>query len=226
MDSKTFLQYKNHFLPAIVKVLKTSQKGSLDEAAFPAYSHPNPFISYLFWKRLHIIITYLENHHPYESILDFGTGSGVMLPFLGSVAKNVEALDVDVTPAKRIGSIIPFPPNITLTEYTEDQSGVYHKESFDLIVALDVLEHLQNLQKATKWLFSLLKPGGQIIFSGPSENILYKIGRRIAGKDFTGNYHTSNINDVKDEVEKITRVKIIAQLYPFLNFFRIYSVVK
>ena len=86
MNNADFNAYKSKFRTAIRKVLSESELGRLDEAAFPAYSHPNPFINWLFWQRLRKTMEYIEGSAPYQRVLDFGCGSGVLLPFLGKLA--------------------------------------------------------------------------------------------------------------------------------------------
>ncbi|HAX69509.1 MAG TPA: hypothetical protein DCY14_07890, partial [Anaerolineae bacterium] len=80
MKPSDFNTYKTRYRTAIRNVLAEVEKGRLDEAAFPAYSHPNPLINWLFWQRLRKVMDYIQRPTPYEKILDFGCGSGVMLP--------------------------------------------------------------------------------------------------------------------------------------------------
>src|SRR4030067_1374791 len=102
MNNAGFRSYKAALRRATRKVLASAPPRSLDEAGFPAYSHPNPVINWLFWQRLRRTMAYLERHAPYESALDFGCGSGVMLPFLGRHAKHVGCLDTDLSPFQQM----------------------------------------------------------------------------------------------------------------------------
>ncbi len=52
MKTKEFNAYKTRYRTAIQSVLSETEKGRLDEAAFPAYSRKNPLINWLFWQRL------------------------------------------------------------------------------------------------------------------------------------------------------------------------------
>ena len=85
MNSREFGAYKARYRAAIQQVLSEAEPGRLDEIGFPAYSHANPLISWLFWKRLHTVMDWIERRAPFKSALDFGCGSGVMLPFLAVV---------------------------------------------------------------------------------------------------------------------------------------------
>jgi 2-polyprenyl-3-methyl-5-hydroxy-6-metoxy-1,4-benzoquinol methylase len=82
MNDTDFNAYKSNIRTAIRKVLSETESGRLDEAAFLAYSHPNPFINWLFWQRLRKAMETIERGTPYRRILDFGCGSGVLLPSL------------------------------------------------------------------------------------------------------------------------------------------------
>lgn len=225
MNSKEFNLYKTRYRTAIQQVLSETEKGRLDEAAFPAYSHKNPLINWLFWQRLRKVMEYIENSH-YENILDFGCGSGVMLPFLSSISKQVIAMDVDLLPIQSVQKYIPIANNVQIKDGTKINISDLSKNSFNLIVALDVLEHVQDLPKTLSEVFSLLKPNGQLIVSGPTENILYQIGRKIAGPEYSGTYHERGIAEIKDEIRKIAKIQHIATLYQPIPLFEIFSAEK
>ncbi|HCR71804.1 MAG TPA: hypothetical protein DIW23_10200 [Anaerolineae bacterium] len=225
MNTKEFNTYKNRYRTAIQNVLSETEKGRLDEAAFPAYSHKNPLINWLFWQRLRKVMEYVENNQ-YENILDFGCGSGVMLPFLSNISKQVVAMDVDLLPIQSVQKYIPIANNIQIKDATKINISDLSKNSFDLIIALDVLEHVDDLPKTLSELFSLLKPNGQLIVSGPTENILYQIGRKIAGPEYSGAYHERGIAEIKIEIRKIAKIHHIATLYQPIPLFEIFSATK
>jgi ubiquinone/menaquinone biosynthesis C-methylase UbiE len=83
------------------------------ETAVPSYTHANPLIRRLFWKRLDMAIG-LAEIRPTDRVLDFGTGSGILLPTLQQQARSVSATDLDVSPSQGLArtmnlsvSIIP-----------------------------------------------------------------------------------------------------------------------
>jgi 2-polyprenyl-3-methyl-5-hydroxy-6-metoxy-1,4-benzoquinol methylase len=225
MNSTEFNIYKTRYRNAIQQVLSETEKGRLDEAAFPAYSHKNPIINWLFWQRLRKVMEHVENSQ-YENILDFGCGSGVMLPFLSNISKQVIAMDVDLLPIQSVRKYIPIANNVQIKDATKINIIDLPKNSFNLIIALDVLEHVQDLSKTLSELFSLLKPNGQLIVSGPTENILYQIGRKIAGPEYSGAYHERGIAEIKDEIKKIAKIHHIATLYQPIPLFEIFSASK
>jgi len=222
MNSKEFNTYKTRYRSAIQSVLSETEKGRLDEAAFPAYSHRNPLINWLFWQRLRKVMEHVENQQC-ESILDFGCGSGVMLPFLSSISKQVVAMDVDLLPIQSVQKYIPLANNVEIKDATKFNISDLAKNSFDLIIALDVLEHVKDLPKTLNELFSLLKQNGQLIVSGPTENILYQLGRKIAGPEYSGAYHERGIAEIKTEILKTKTIQPIATLYQPIPLFEIFS---
>ncbi|MFT3795440.1 hypothetical protein [Flavobacterium sp.] len=88
-------------------------------------------------------------------------------------------------------------------------------------MAFDVLEHipLDILPEYLEKFNSLLKPDGYVIVSGPTENILYKVGRKLAGSDFTGEYHETTIGKIKEVFNRFFKVQILRKLvWPFILF--------
>jgi 2-polyprenyl-3-methyl-5-hydroxy-6-metoxy-1,4-benzoquinol methylase len=226
MNLTEFNTYKSRYRSAIRQVLAETEKGRLDEAAFPAYSHRNPLINWLFWQRLRKVMEHVQTSSLYEGILDFGCGSGVMLPFLSSISKQVIAMDVDLLPLKLVQKHIPLAGNIEVKDATKTAITDLSKSSFDLIIALDVLEHVRDLPRTLNELLALLKPNGQLIVSGPTENILYQIGRKLAGPEYSGAYHERGIAEIKNELLKTTRIQPIANLYWPIPLFEIFSAKK
>ncbi len=215
---------KKVFKSAIANVIKNGTDELLSEAAFPAYAHPNPLIDHLFWKRLSVAAEYIEKKG-HRTILDFGCGSGVFTYALALDPKNnITGFDTVYEPLTKIRKTISFPLNVTfipdLAHYDQ-----LPPESFDAIVALDVLEHVEDLAGTLEKFKKLLKPKGEVLISGPTENILYSIGRKIAGKEFSGSYHRRNIADIEATTRNIFSSKTpIQTLYPLLPFFKLFAV--
>lgn len=231
MENSEFNAYKTEFRSVIRKVLAESEQGRLDEAGFPAYSHPNPLINWLFWQRLRVVMDYIEAGAPYKHILDFGCGSGVMLPFLCKISTHVTGLDIDLLPFERVSRQRAFPANLLVRDARKVTLKDLPKASFELIVATDVLEHVEDLPGTLNDMKELLKPfdkaqgrpGGQIIISGPTENFLYKLGRKLAGPEYSGDYHERGIREVRELLAEQMKVIPIARLYWPVSLFEVFA---
>jgi hypothetical protein len=63
----------------------------------------------------------------------------------------------------------------------------------------------------------LLRPDGKLLVCGPTENWIYKLGRRIVG--FSGEYHHRSIADIERAMERRFVVRTVKRMfYPFTLF--------
>ncbi len=152
-----------------------------------------------------------------------GAEAGILRYLLGEENNKVFAYDIVIEPLNMVREKIRFSSNVEISNAPLEKIAETNKNSFDCIVALDVLEHIDDLTSYTDLFKKLLKENGELIFSGPTENILYKIGRKIAGRDYSGDYHVSNIRTIKLLFDKHGKTEKIKSLYPILPLFEIYS---
>ncbi len=219
----------SHF-PETKRVFKkmfndVSEKGKgrddLLEAAFFAYAHRNPLIDFLFWRRLSVAERYVLSKGA-KRVLDFGYGSGVMSYCFAKSGIDVVGVDVDTKPLEEAKKHISFPSNVSFVS-PKQLDNVAYNGSFDCIVALDVLEHIVDLSEFVALAKRVLKKDGYVVVSGPTENILYKIGRTIAGKQFTGTYHVSNIARIRERLAKDLKIEHITTLFPLVPLFELFA---
>lgn len=221
LNSYDFQQYKQQQIRIFKEILITHEKHQFDEQALPSYTNPNPLMRYLFWERIKIVINSISHLDKLNTCLDFGCGLGTMVPYLLKKTKSLFVLDLDTSLLKELGKKEGWKniAYVTDLDQLKDQKG-----KLDLILALDVLEHVDDLPEVLEKFSQLLSDNGKIIITGPTENFIYKIGRKLA--NYSGEYHERNIYDIKIEVEK--RFKIISQrtLFRILPFFEIFIVEK
>jgi 2-polyprenyl-3-methyl-5-hydroxy-6-metoxy-1,4-benzoquinol methylase len=146
-----------------------------------------------------------------------------MLPHLSQISSQVTAMDVDLLPIERVQKYIPLAANVEVKDALKTNITDLPKNSFDLIIALDVLEHVKDLPRTLNELLAILKPGGQLIVSGPTENIVYRMGRKVAGPEYSGAYHERGIAEIKNELTRIATLETIATLYWPVPLFEIFS---
>src|SRR3989344_5362558 len=218
---EAFDQTKKKFTQAFRHIVQPEKVDSvLAEAAFPAYAHRNWLINRIMWQRLRVVFDYC-NQRPGSRILDFGCGSGVAAYLLAQAGHAVTLFDTEYRPLRLMQAQLAFPPLPTLQPENLTPSTLKH--SFDFIIVLDVLEHIRGLSNQVMLFRELLTSTGELIVSGPTENSLYPIGRRLAGRAFSGTYHVSNIRLIKRELTKSGDITDLATIYPLLPLFEVFT---
>lgn len=159
--------------------------GSVAEMAVPSYLHSNPLIPWIVWRRLGAVLDLAGPRALSGRILDFGCGAGAFLPSLASTGRTVVGLDPEPEPARALCRELGLEVPVLGGDGLE---GAVGPGELDLVVAVEVLEHLDDdLASTVAVLRSRLAPGGILVASLPTENLVYRLARRIAG--FSGHYH-------------------------------------
>lgn len=214
----SFNKTKKVFKTAFQNILKITNNHELDEAALPAYAHKNLLIDHLYWKRLKIAFDYAQSDSSIKKVLDFGCGSGVLSYLFANNEYDVTGIDIEFAPLNEVRRMIDFPESIKFIE-GDLLSQNMPENSYDYIIAYNALEHIENLEGYIKEFKRILKPNGKIVVSGPTESSLYKLGRKLAGKRFTGDYHVTNIHTIRKVFEQHSKVKTLKRiLFPIILF--------
>jgi 2-polyprenyl-3-methyl-5-hydroxy-6-metoxy-1,4-benzoquinol methylase len=165
-----------------------------DEMAIPSYLHRNPALRWMAWRRLHILAQLLRqtcrklSPQPNLTVMDFGCGSGVLFEETGRHASKIIGVDLVLEAARLLIQEWNL-RNIELCT-PEQAVEVVREGELDLILAAEVLEHVEPLDETLERFATWLAPRGQLLVSLPTESGLYRLGRRLAG--FEGHYHHSN----------------------------------
>lgn len=160
-----------------------------EEMAVPAYFKGNLFSRLLFFGRLARFLQPIEFLSG-SAVLDFGCGTGLLAPFF--IEKGSSYCGIDLTPetARRYATEL----DLTHAEFHHSLHALVPGQKFDQIISFDVLEHVVDLEKILEQFKSILNPGGRIAICGPTENRLYRFGRKLVG--FSGEYHHRDIENI------------------------------
>jgi SAM-dependent methyltransferase len=101
-----------------------------------------------------------------DRMLDIGCGSGATLAWLRSIRAPSFVAGVELSP--EAAAAARGTADLVVTGDAETAPLPFDPGSFDLITALDVLEHMVDPWKALGRLHALLAPGGRIIASIPN----------------------------------------------------------
>lgn len=114
--------------------------------------------------------------HPPARVLDVGCGSGVTLESLESRGFQVVGLDVSRRTLERLDR-----PGRHLIEADLSRPMPPRAAGYDAVLALDVIEHLDDDAGAIRRLETLARPGGVVVVSVPALPELYGEFDRIQG---------------------------------------------
>lgn len=173
---------KNHF--DVAKQFET-----IEESCIPSYAHPNPLAAWVSWLRLQQAAALYRKWAPSGDILDFGSATGEIFHLIEPKGEYWFVEENDLL----VGAMRSWVPNPHRTDIDELAS-----KRFAAIFALDSLEHNKRIESLIAKLQASLVEEGVMILSGPTENFLYRLGRRLAR--FDGHYHFQTIWDIEAKV--------------------------
>jgi len=113
--------------------------------------------------------------------LDLGTGGGSLAEGLASAGLSVVGLDPSLPPSARAlhngmgafvggyGEQLPFADG-----------------AFDVVVCMEVLEHVENAAAVVAEAGRVLRPGGVFVFSGPNRTVINRLGLVFIAQDVLG----------------------------------------
>lgn len=183
----------------VEKIINTSNlSGVISEAdqaemAIPSYLNNNPLIREIFWRRYDRVFR-LFALKPEMVVCEFGCGIGAFLPTLVAHTAKVYAVDLFPQYAQAVAEELNLPVEFSIS-LEEVPDG-----SLDVLYAVEVLEHLDDLPAGIQLIARKLKPGGRLIMSGPTESTLYKIGRFMVGYNKYHEYHRNNVYMLKQGI--------------------------
>lgn len=183
-----------------------------EESCVPSYCHPNRLAAYVSWARLFRAVALAESCRPGPArVLDFGSSVGELGHLIHPRVAAYEFVEQDEGPARYLKSQLPAATRQTL-ESAPDLG-------YDWVFAVDALEHNEDYPELIGHLAGKLAPSGILVLSGPTENFLYRLGRRIAG--FEGHYHVTTIYDIERAIGRHLRKLASSTILPLFPLFRI-----
>lgn len=189
-----------------------------------AYWHPNFLVRKLFYQRLEAITNLFPSNTAHHVVCDFGGGGGVFLLTLSQYFQKVVLMDFEVSEAKQIVGRYGL-QNVEIVE-GDVLSNSLPPNSFDVLIAADVLEHFVSLADPLREISRLLRPGGLLFVSAPTETMFYRLGRFFAGYEKPkDHYHTAR--EIKEAIEKSSFRIIKERSLPCsIPFFRLFLILK
>lgn len=189
------------------------------------FFNQSPFLRKTFFRLLDLLllrawhvkkeIRQWKNEHPGKAdVLDAGSGFGQYDFFLGSLHKQWQIHAIDVK-AEQIDDNRKFFGKIGYDNVhfeLGDLTKYARKNAFDLIISVDVMEHILEDVKVFENFYQSLKPGGMVLISTPSDQ---------GGSDVHDHNHDSfieehvrdgyNIDEILEKLKKAGFEKTVAR---------------
>lgn len=119
------------------------------------------------------------------NIIDIGCGGGLVCEPLSRLGANVTGIDADqnavnVARAHAVKSELSNAPTYICT--SSDEMVVKSKGKFDAVLALEIVEHVADVETFVQNVVDLCKPGGVIIFSTLNKTIKSMLMAKIGAE--------------------------------------------
>ena len=104
---------------------------------------------------------------PGQKVLDVGTGTGVLIPFLLKAAGptgQISAIDYAENMVKICKSKYAHLPNLTVT-VQQVETLDFPSQTFDAVVCFGLFPHIENKEKALQQINRVLKTNGKLIIA-------------------------------------------------------------
>ncbi len=180
-----------------------------DEMAIPSYLQRGLISRAVFWRKLDFILR-AANLRPGTRVFDFGCGTGILLQALSAEGRSVQGTDLHLELAREVVQRLGL-SRVELLAADAWPAAVPDGE-IETVIAANVLEHIDDRRALIATLASKLTPSGRLVISGPTENTLYRMGRRVVG--FSGHYHVTTIRDILDDARAVGLRRVHLKRWP------------
>jgi ubiquinone/menaquinone biosynthesis C-methylase UbiE len=130
---------------------------------------------------------------PGQKILDVGTGTGILIPFLleaiGSTGQ-VSAIDYAEKMVKICKSKYADLPNVTFTVQQVEKLD-FQSQTFDAVTCFGLFPHIENKEEALRQINRVLKTNGKLI-----------IAHALSSEEIEAHHHNASSVVAHDELPK------------------------
>lgn len=149
-----------------------------DAALFERIAEVEPR-SFWFRSRNRLVVSALRRHFPEaDSLLEVGCGTGFVLSALRDAFPGMRLVGSDVSPLGLAVARGRLPPEVELVELDARRLG--YTDAFDVVCALDVLEHVEEDDEVLAGMFSAARPRGGALVLVPQHPRLWSAMDEVA----------------------------------------------
>lgn len=145
-------------------------------------------------------------------VFDIGCGSGVKSLLMALKGARVRGFDADPNAIRNCQKNLKFGKNIDAKFYVWDIQGglpTKYRGTVDFILCNQVIEHVENYEKALDEMIKVLKPEGRVFITTPNK-LTHKLKRKekVYGEKKYGHHHIFSRDDLRRIITRRKDVKI------------------
>ena len=133
--------------------------------------------------RLEFILNNFDKSIRKKDVLDIGCGGGLISELLAKKNANVTGIDENIYNIKQARDHVKM-SSIKIDYKNQSLDTFYkkNKKKYDLILCLEVLEHVNDVKKTLDKISELMKPGATLILSTINRNLKSLLFAKIYGE--------------------------------------------
>lgn len=124
------------------------------------------------WEALDHLITHILAINDLNRVLDYGAGVGLHVDLWEKLFPKSLLHFCDISSVAKEKFEYKYPSHANSYRLISDVHADFEDSSFDVVISVEVMEHVGNLTGYLKDIHRLLKPGGRFVWTTPCANEL------------------------------------------------------
>jgi len=150
----------------------TDFKATYDERYLGNYREELSGFEVARWAALEHFIPVVVAIRGGEKVLDYGSGRGLHVPLWQKLFPRGELHFCDISTVAIEKLLDTYPQYASSSCAIRDDATDFASNEFDVVVSVEVMEHVESLRSYLTDIHRVLKPGGKFIWTTPCGNIL------------------------------------------------------
>ena len=122
------------------------------------------------WEALDHFITYFMRLNSGKKVLDYGAGSGLHVRLWEKLFPKAELYFCDISSVAMEKFKAKYVRHAEHYLLVDESQANFSNDTFDVIVSVEVMEHVEQLGSYLRDVHRLLKPGGRFVWTTPCAN--------------------------------------------------------
>ena len=146
------------------------QEDIYDERYLKGYRESLSGYEFARWIALDHFIRKILKLSDIKTVLDYGSGSGLHVDLWRKVFPLSDLYFCDISSVALEKLISKYPEFKFKCGEVKENRAAFENDFFDVVVSIEVMEHVKNLNDYLNDIYRLLKPGGVFIWTAPCAN--------------------------------------------------------